>query len=190
MHTVHDTTLLYDTIIVGRLVHDTTYVHDTIVHYDTVTLDRYIHDTVWRQITYHMLTVASAQSEKGIAIGSGRYSDSTIVEIAALPLSGNRFVQWSDGSAENPRHIQVTDDINLSATFEPDNTAVSTAEAAATTSPCRVPTASKYVSSMCWAGYWPPSTAKPTSRLSACPPPAYIWCKQATELPTALYLGS
>ena len=129
VHTVHDTTLLYDTIIVGRLVHDTTYVHDTVLYHDTVTIDRYIHDTMWIQIAYHTLTVTSAERERGIAIGSGRYSDSTVVEIAALPVSGNRFVQWSDGSAENPRHVQVTDDMNLSATFEPDNTAVSTAEA-------------------------------------------------------------
>lgn len=76
-----------------------------------------VHDTVFRDIDYHILEVVSTQ-QIGTTVGTGRYGDSSYVEIAAIPVCGNHFVQWSDGNTENPRHILVTEDLRLTATFD------------------------------------------------------------------------
>ena len=106
---IHDTTTVRDTL----MLHDTLLVHDTLTVYDTLTL----HDTVGVALAYYTLTV-SADQLSGIAVGSGRFSDSTIVEIVAIPVEGNQFMQWSDGSLENPRHVVMTEDITLQAIFD------------------------------------------------------------------------
>ena len=106
---IHDTTTVRDTL----MLHDTLLVHDTLTVYDTLTL----HDTVGVALAYYTLTV-SADQLSGIAVGSGRFCDSTIVEIVAIPVEGNQFMQWSDGSLENPRHVVMTEDITLQAIFD------------------------------------------------------------------------
>ncbi len=125
--TVRDTLMLHDTLLVHDTltITDTLLVHDTLTVYDTLT----IHDTVGVALAYYTLTV-SADPLSGIAVGSGRFSDSTIVEIAAIPVEGNFFVEWSDGSTENPRHVVMTEDITLQALFDmpPVPTGVSEAE--------------------------------------------------------------
>lgn len=118
---IHDTTIVYDTLMLHDTllvqdtltIHDTLLVHDTLTVYDTLT----IHDTVGVALAYYTLTV-SADPLSGIAVGSGRFSDSTVVEIAAIPVEGNFFVQWSDGNTENPRHVTMTEDITLIAIFD------------------------------------------------------------------------
>ena len=123
---IHDTTVVHDTTI----VHDTTfvdvYVHDTTIVHDTTYIDNYIHDTVTvvMPIDYHTLTLISAQPTMGIVVGSGTYSDSTEVEIAAVAICGYHFVQWSDGNSENPRHVTVTEDTELTATFDIDEVGI------------------------------------------------------------------
>ncbi len=153
-HYIHDTTIitLHDTTIVDNYIHDTTIItlHDTtiITLHDTTIVDNYIHDTTiitlydttivtlhdttFRDVNYYNLEVSSVQ-QIGIAVGSGRFADSTVVEIAAIPVCGNHFVQWSDGNTENPRHVLVTDDITLLATFDVDSVGVTNVDAPSTT---------------------------------------------------------
>lgn len=114
---VHDTTYVdvHDTtyIDVYVLLHDTTYVtlHDTtyITLHDTI--------TVTEQLTWYSLQVLSADLDKGVAAGSGQFPEGTNVEIAAVPIEGNRFLQWSDGSETNPRTVTVNGDLTLTALF-------------------------------------------------------------------------
>jgi len=42
-----------------------------------------------------------------------------VVTITATPDAGYRFVRWSDGNTDNPREIEITDAVNLSAIYEP-----------------------------------------------------------------------
>ena len=130
---VHDTTYLwqYDTTYVNvpYPVHDTTYVdiHDTtyVTLTDTVVLNHYdttyvtVHDTitVTEQLTWYSLQMLSADLDKGVAAGSGQFPEGTDVEIAAVPIEGNRFLQWSDGSEANPRTVTVDGDLTLTALF-------------------------------------------------------------------------
>jgi hypothetical protein len=92
--------------------------NDTIYIYDTTYVERYI------PIDHYTLSLISLQPDMGIVVGSGRYTDSTIVEIAAIPVCGNHFLNWSDGNDDNPRHILVTDDIDLSAQFVADSVGI------------------------------------------------------------------
>lgn len=109
--TVTQDTLLAAFFVLDAIPRDTVYVylHDTI--------------TVGEPIDYYDLSVLSVQST-GIAVGSGRFTDGTIVEIAGIPVVGNHFVQWSDGNTENPRHVTVTSDITLTALFDVDQVGV------------------------------------------------------------------
>ena len=131
---IHDTTYInnyiYDTTIVNNYIHDTTYVHDTTIVnnyiHDTTYVDNYIYDTVLVAIPidYYTLTLSSEQPSMGIVVGSGTYSDSTEVEIAAVAICGYHFVQWSDGNTESPRHVTMTGDLELAASFASDEVGI------------------------------------------------------------------
>jgi hypothetical protein len=57
----------------------------------------------------------------GEVSGSGYYDRNTHATIGATAYHGYRFVCWSDGNAENPRVITVTQDIIFVASFEKIN---------------------------------------------------------------------
>ena len=90
------------------LMHDTVYV----TVYDTVT--EIVHDTITPTL-FHLTVVADGG---GIGIGNALLPAGTMAEIGALPLEGNRFLQWNDGSTDNPRNITVTDNMTYTAVFE------------------------------------------------------------------------
>jgi len=52
--------------------------------------------------------------------GSGTFEYNTSISISATPADGYRFVQWSDGSKQNPRAVTVTGDVTYTAEFEVD----------------------------------------------------------------------
>jgi len=132
---IHDTTYvtLTDTIVLNHYdttyidvpypVHDTTYVTltDTIVlnHYDTTYISLHDTITITEPLTWYSLQVLSEDMDKGVGAGSGQFPEGTDVEIAAIPIEGNRFLQWSDGSEANPRTITLNDNITLTAMFTP-----------------------------------------------------------------------
>lgn len=109
--TVTQDTLLAAFFMLDDIPHDTVYVylHDTI--------------TVGEPLDFYDLSVNSVQST-GIAVGSGHFSEGTVVEVAGIPVVGNHFVQWSDGNTENPRHVTVDRDITLTAMFDVDQVGV------------------------------------------------------------------
>ena len=55
----------------------------------------------------------------GNVTGGGEYAYGTSATIEAVPAEGYRFVQWSDGNTDNPRTVVVTDNLTLTAEFEP-----------------------------------------------------------------------
>jgi len=59
----------------------------------------------------------SCDPNQGTVYGSGSYSEGSYVTISAEPYYGYYFVQWSDGNTANPRRIEVTQDIVLTAEF-------------------------------------------------------------------------
>ena len=53
----------------------------------------------------------------GNVTGGGEYAYGTSITIEAVPAEGYRFVQWSDGNTDNPRTVEVTDNMALTAEF-------------------------------------------------------------------------
>ena len=66
----------------------------------------------------------NCDASKGSVSGAGTYASGTEATIEAIANKGYHFVKWSDENTENPRIIVVTEDIELSATFELDETPV------------------------------------------------------------------
>ena len=54
----------------------------------------------------------------GTVEGAGTYAAGTEITIKAVAKAGYRFVKWSDENTEAERKIVVTEDLNLTATFE------------------------------------------------------------------------
>ena len=68
-------------------------------------------------VFYHDVAITAGEggtvNEKG-----GRLAEGSTLSISATPAEGHHFVQWSDGSTDNPRNITVsTEDITLTAEF-------------------------------------------------------------------------
>lgn len=78
--------------------------------------------TVTAQYSFLVYTVTYSSGEGGVIDGEAFQTvkhgeDST--KVTALPDAGYHFVQWSDGSAANPRiDVNVNEDITVSAIFE------------------------------------------------------------------------
>lgn len=70
------------------------------------------------QPALYNIDVAVNDTLAGSVTGAGRYALADTVVLTALPNDGYRFVQWSDGSVENPRTWVVTADTLFTATFK------------------------------------------------------------------------
>jgi hypothetical protein len=67
----------------------------------------------------------TTEAENGTVEGAGTYKHGDKVTLTATPAEGYKFVQWSDGVTDNPRTIEVTSDLILTAEFEIDVTPIS-----------------------------------------------------------------
>ena len=56
-------------------------------------------------------------STRGIATGSGNYSQGDTVTFTAIPNTGYAFLNWSDGSTDNPYRFIITRDTAVTAIF-------------------------------------------------------------------------
>ena len=55
---------------------------------------------------------------QGAVTGSGTYNHGDVATLTVIPNEGYRFVGWTDGNADNPRTLVVTQDTTLTAIFE------------------------------------------------------------------------
>ncbi len=67
--------------------------------------------------TMPTLNLTSSDEALGTVKIANNYDCNTPAVIQAIPTEGNVFIEWSDGNTENPRTIDVTDDVTLTATF-------------------------------------------------------------------------
>jgi hypothetical protein len=73
--------------------------------------------------------VVKLVAENGTVTGIGVYEENTDVTLTATADEGYRFVKWSDGVEDATRTITVTEDVELTALFEVDNSPISDVEA-------------------------------------------------------------
>ncbi len=60
----------------------------------------------------------SVSAENGSVTGGGTYEYGSSVTLTAIPNTGYKFKQWSDGNTDNPRTVTVTGDVTYTAEFE------------------------------------------------------------------------
>ena len=82
----------------------------------------YIRHDYWGQFLNinagYWVTLESNNEQWGEVTGSGLYAQEAT--ISATPYEGYTFKRWSDGNTDNPRTIQVSSDITLTAEFDLD----------------------------------------------------------------------
>ncbi|MGM9826537.1 MAG: hypothetical protein ACI3Z8_08945, partial [Paludibacteraceae bacterium] len=82
-----------------------------------------------------MFTVnATCNAEQGSVTGSGTFQEGSTATLTATPLAHYHFVKWSDDVTTNPRDIQVTSDVTLTAEFAIDQHTVTASGANGTVS--------------------------------------------------------
>ena len=105
----------------------TQFFHDTLIVRDTIWLlnpnenpfVRYEHTPFeYDSTVYCTLTALSADAERGLVAGGGRFPRGTMVEVGALALPGYDFWRWEDNSTENPRTVAVVGDMTVRAFFK------------------------------------------------------------------------
>lgn len=69
-------------------------------------------------VTFHTVTATAADPSQGNVSGSGTYPDGSTITLTASAAAHHHFVQWSDGSTENPRTFTLTGDTTFTAYFE------------------------------------------------------------------------
>ena len=68
-------------------------------------------------VDFYTLNATSNDATMGHVEGTGRYPSQSTAILTAESLEGFTFVQWSDGSTDNPRNIVMTADTSLTAIF-------------------------------------------------------------------------
>ena len=71
--------------------------------------------------TMYSLTTGVTPGGTGVVtqdLGGSSFASGTTVELTALPQTGYRFKQWSDGNMSPTRSIIITSNLNLTAEFE------------------------------------------------------------------------
>lgn len=67
--------------------------------------------------TQYIITVTSNNNTWGTVSGGGTYTSGQMATLTATPATGYHFVQWQDGSTDNPRTVTVTANATYTATF-------------------------------------------------------------------------
>lgn len=76
-------------------------------------------NVVWSGSTPSGYTVSVTAPSGWTVSGTGSYNSGDWVKVQVTPPSGYVFVQWSDGSYDNPRFINdISEDISLSFTYD------------------------------------------------------------------------
>ncbi len=69
------------------------------------------------EANHYYLNVVTSNSERGTVSGSATVEYMAYAEIAAHAKEGYCFATWNDGNSENPRTVQVTDNVTYTAFF-------------------------------------------------------------------------
>ncbi len=83
----------------------------------TVTVNNNMSFTAIFTAQQYTITVNSNPSNGGTVTGGGTYAYGSTTTLRAIPNSGFEFMQWQDGSMQNPRVITVTGNATYTALF-------------------------------------------------------------------------
>ena len=66
----------------------------------------------------YIITATANNETMGTVSGAGTYVKDTEVELTATPKTGHEFVNWSNGSTDNPLVFAATENVELTANFK------------------------------------------------------------------------
>ena len=66
----------------------------------------------------HTITATVNDEKMGSVTGTGEFAEGTTISLTAIANPRYEFVQWSNGSTENPLKVTVTEDATYTATFQ------------------------------------------------------------------------
>lgn len=109
-----------------------TYTYDNLnrltkVVYENGTTITYTYDALGNRMTKkvtgasldtYTITTYATPSGSGVVTGGGDYSLGTTIELNAIPNAGYEFLKWSDGVTDNPRTLNVTNNMSYTAQFK------------------------------------------------------------------------
>lgn len=81
-------------------------------------------------LNYYSPIILSSNMEKGLVAGNGTFPEGTLVEIAAVSMVGNRFVEWQAGNTESPRPMALGQEMTFPASFETSTQSIDVSESA------------------------------------------------------------
>jgi hypothetical protein len=84
----------------------------------TVTSDTTLVANFERVINYYTVVATANNDALGTVSGSGQYEEGSTVTLVARATSGNRFVSWSNGVTDSIYSFVITENVNITATFE------------------------------------------------------------------------
>lgn len=85
-----------------------------------VTVDNNKSFTAYFTVKAYTLTVDASPTNGGSVTGGGNYGYGESVVLTATPNANYTFTMWSDGNANNPRLVTVTDNMTYTAYFQPN----------------------------------------------------------------------
>ena len=65
----------------------------------------------------YMVTATPSDEAMGTVTGGGEYGEGSVATLTATPNAGYKFVNWSNGSTDNPLVLEVTEDVEITANF-------------------------------------------------------------------------
>ena len=65
----------------------------------------------------YTISINTNNKKYGTATGGGVYRYGEIITATAIPNEGYHFVRWTDGNTQNPRQIEVRENMSIRATF-------------------------------------------------------------------------
>lgn len=74
--------------------------------------------SISEEATTYTITTAVNDETMGTVTGGGKVVEGSTATLTAKANPGYEFVEWSNGSKENPLKVTVTEDITLTATFQ------------------------------------------------------------------------
>ena len=93
---------------------------DSIVSFSSNSRIGYPSETYKINFGGYIINATSADNEKGTVSGSGEYGLNSEVSLLAIPNTGYHFDSWSNGATENPYVFQATNNLDLTASFSPN----------------------------------------------------------------------
>ncbi len=87
------------------------YLNDELFSFNTPITDNITLTAGWINKDYRKIRTSVNDETMGVVTGGGIYEIGYSATLRAIPNDGYKFIRWSDGNTDNPRYIEITEDV-------------------------------------------------------------------------------